>query len=99
MDELRSKGVDTVAVVSVNDAYVMANWAAKLEATNKFLMLADGNGTFAKALGLEQDLRAAGMGLRSMRYALVVKNGVVKYVGVDDKDLCNSTAEAVLAFL
>ncbi|PJF18473.1 Indoleamine 2,3-dioxygenase domain-containing protein [Paramicrosporidium saccamoebae] len=74
--KLKDKGIDTVAVVSVNDAFVLANWAVALSA-GSLLMLADGNGDFAKLLGMQQDLSAAGMGLRSKRFALVVKDGVV----------------------
>jgi peroxiredoxin len=98
LEKLKKKGVDTVAVVSVNDAFVLANWAISLSA-GELLMLADGNGDFAKLLGVQQDLSAAGMGLRSKRFALVVKDGVVKYVGVDIGELEHSTAQSVLAFL
>jgi peroxiredoxin len=98
MNQLKDKGVDTVAVVSVNDAFVMANWAKSLSA-GEILMLADGNGDFAKILGMQKDCHAAGMGTRSLRYALIIKHGIVKYVGVDKSGLEKSSVESVLDFL
>ncbi len=88
--------MDTAAVVAVNDAYTMAHWGATLQAPPELLMLADGNGEFTRLIGMEQDLRAHGMGLRSQRYALIVKNGTVKYVGVDPTELDQSSVESIL---
>lgn len=98
-DKLHSKGVDTIAVVAVNDAFVMAYWADKLKATEKVTMLADGNGDFTKLIGMECDMSFKGMGLRSKRYAMLVKDGVVKYVGIDESGLERSAASAILKFL
>lgn len=96
-DAIRAKGVDTIACTSVNDVHVMAAWAKHSGAEGKILMLADGNGTFAKACGLEKDLNAAGMGLRSSRYSMIVDNGVVKALNVETKSGVNvSGAETIL---
>jgi peroxiredoxin len=82
-DELKKKGIDTIACVSVNDAFVMDNWGKNQKVDGKVMMLADGNGDFAKAMGLEMDASGFGMGLRSKRYAMVVDNGVVKQLHVE----------------
>ena len=98
-DKLHSKGVDGVAVVSVNDAFVMGYWADNLKATGKVTMLADGNCEFIKLIGMESDQSFKGMGLRSKRFAMLVKDGVVKYVGIDEEGLEKSSASAILKFL
>ncbi len=82
-DQLREKGVDTVACTAVNDHFVLASWAKSTGAQDHILMLADGNGEFAEALGLTLDLRHIGLGGRSRRYAMIVEDGVVKYLGVE----------------
>lgn len=99
MPSLKAKGIDTVAVTSVNDAHVMAYWAESMKATGSLEMLADGNGVFARALGMEADMSKAQMGMRSRRYAMIVRDGVIKYLGIDDTGLNKSSAEAVLAHL
>jgi len=76
--QIRAKGVDTIACISVNDAFVMGAWGKDKGADGKVLMLADGNGEFAKAVGLDFDGSGIGFGLRSQRYALVAEDGVVK---------------------
>ena len=81
--DLKAKGVDTIACVSVNDAFVMGAWGKEQKADNKVRMMADGSAVFTKALGLEMDLTSRGMGVRSQRYAMVVDNGVVKAVNVE----------------
>jgi len=81
--ELKAKGVDTVACLSVNDAFVMNAWGKDQKADGKVQMLADGNADFTKAVGLELDARANGLGIRSQRYAMVVDNGVVKTLNVE----------------
>jgi glutaredoxin/glutathione-dependent peroxiredoxin len=97
---IKAKGVDTVACVSVNDVHVMNAWAKASGADGKLLMLADGNGDFARALGLEFDLTQAGMGKRSKRYSMIVDNGVVKAVNVEDKPGVNvSGADTILGQL
>ncbi len=84
VDELKSKGVDTIACTAVNDVFVMTQFAKDTGAEGKILMLADGNAEFAKKLGLEIDLSGFGLGLRSKRYAMLVDNGVVKILNVED---------------
>ena len=82
-DALKAKGVDTIACISVNDAFVMGAWGKDQGAGGKVEMLADGSAAFAKALGLELDLMARGMGVRSQRYALVAEDGKVTHLGVE----------------
>ncbi len=96
-EAIKAKGVDTIACTSVNDVHVMAAWAKHSGAEGKIMMLADGNGTFAKACGLEKNLDAAGMGLRSSRYSMIVDNGVLKALNVEEKSGVNvSGAETIL---
>jgi glutaredoxin/glutathione-dependent peroxiredoxin len=96
-DEIKAKGVDTIACTSVNDVHVMSAWAKHSGAEGKIMMLADGNGTFAKASGLSIDLNVAGMGERSKRYSMIVENGVVTALNVEDKSGVNvSGAETIL---
>ena len=82
-DKLRAKGVDEVWCVSVNDAFVMGAWGRDQKAGGKVRMMADGSAIFTKALGLDMDLTARGMGVRSQRYSMLVGNGVVKAVNVE----------------
>jgi len=84
LDEILSKGVDTVACTAVNDVFVLDNWAEVTGAKGKVTMLADGNAAFAKALGLEIDLSDFGLNVRSKRYAMLVDDGVVKVLNIDD---------------
>ncbi|MDX2158285.1 MAG: peroxiredoxin [Hyphomicrobiaceae bacterium] len=84
MDELKKKGFDTVACTSVNDAFVMSEWAKATGAEGKITMLADGGAEFARKLGLDMDLTARGLGVRSKRYAMAVDNGVVKVLNIED---------------
>ena len=99
-DALRARGVDQVACVAVNDQFVMAAWARHEGVGDGILMLADGSGAFTKALGLELDLTARGMGVRSQRFALVAKDGVVERVAVEKPgEFDVSRAESVLAAL
>ena len=81
--ELKAKGVDTVACMAVNDVFVMNAWGKASGCGGKVLMLADGNGDYARALGLELDAKGFGMGLRSQRFALVVEDGVATQVDVE----------------
>jgi len=97
---LKEKGVDTIACVAVNDAFVMGAWGKEQGTDDKVLMLADGAAAFAKALGLELDLNARGMGWRSQRYALVAEDGKVTHLGVEAPGGFEvSKAEAILAAL
>ena len=82
--ELKAKGIDAIACLSVNDAFVMKAWAKDQGVTDEILFLADGNGDFTKAVGLTMDATGYGMGTRSQRYAMVVDNGVVKTLNVED---------------
>ena len=96
----RAKGVDAVICTAVNDAFVLGAWAKEQGADGKVTMLADGSGAFAKAMGLELDLVARGLGVRSQRYALVAQDGRVTYLAVEDPGGFDvSRAEAVLAAL
>ncbi|MBK8770840.1 MAG: peroxiredoxin [Rhizobiales bacterium] len=96
-DAIKAKGVDTIACTSVNDVHVMNAWAKASGADSKILMLADGNAAFAKAVGLDKDLAVAGMGVRSSRYSMIVDDGVVKTLNVEEKSGVNvSGAETIL---
>ena len=83
-DALKARGVDAIACVSVNDAFVMGAWGKDQQAGDKVHMLADGNGDFTRAVGLEMDGTKFGMGKRSQRYSMIVDNGVVKSVNVEE---------------
>jgi glutaredoxin/glutathione-dependent peroxiredoxin len=97
---LKAKGVDTIACMAVNDAFVLQAWSKDQGITDEVVLLADGSAAFTKALGLELDLTARGMGLRCQRFALVAKNGVVSYLGVEEPGVFEvSKAETVLAAL
>ncbi|MGX9963432.1 redoxin family protein [Roseomonas sp. F4] len=97
---LKAKGVDVIACVSVNDAFVMGAWAKDQGITEEVVMLADGSAAFTKAMGLEFDLTARGLGVRSQRFALVAKDGKVTHVAVEAPGAFEvSKAEAVLAAL
>ena len=96
----KAKGVDAIACVSVNDVFVMKAWGENQGVGDDILMLADGNGDFTRAVGLEMDASRFGMGKRSLRYSLLVKDGVVKEVNVEDgAEFKVSTAEYMLAQL
>ncbi|MCB8839160.1 peroxiredoxin [Aurantimonas sp. VKM B-3413] len=97
-DEIRAKGVDTIAVVAVNDIFVMNAWEKSSEAGGKILFLSDGNGEFTKALGLDIDLSVAGLGTRSKRYSMIVEDGTVKALNVEESpgQADKSSAEAIL---
>ena len=81
--DLKAKGVDTIACVSVNDVFVMKAWGKDQGVTDEVLLLADGNGAFTKALGLDFDGSKFGMGTRSQRYSLVAEDGVVTQLNVE----------------
>ena len=98
VDDIKAKGVDTVACMSVNDVFVMHAWGQSANAEH-LMMLADGNAEFTAALGLELDGTGFGMGKRSQRFAMIVDDGVVSMLNVDAGALEGSSAEAVLAAL
>jgi peroxiredoxin len=83
IDALKAKGVSEVWCVATNDAFVMAHWGKDQKALGKIRFLADGSGQWAKALGLELDLNARGMGVRMNRFSMLVDNGVVKSINVE----------------
>ncbi len=98
--EIKAKGVDTIACLSVNDVFVMKAWGEDQSVGDDILMLADGNGDFTKAVGLEFDGARFGMGLRSQRYSVIVKDGVVAELNVEQGgEFKVSTAEYLLAQL
>lgn len=99
-DDFKAKGVDEVACVSVNDAFVMDAWGKNQSTGGKVTMLADGNGEFTSALGLEMDGSGFGLGTRSQRYALVADDGVVTELAVEAPGAFEvSSAESVLSKL
>ncbi len=98
--EFQAKGIDTVACLAVNDVFVMDAWAKSQDIRPEILMLADGSAQFTHALGLELDLVARGLGVRSQRFALVADNMRVTHLAVEQPgDFDVSRAEAVLAGL
>jgi peroxiredoxin (alkyl hydroperoxide reductase subunit C) len=98
--DFHAKGVETIVCMSVNDVFVMSAWAKSQNVGPEIIMLADGSGVFTKALGLELDLVARGLGVRSQRFALVADDMVVTYLAVEKPgDFDVSRAEAVLATL
>ena len=99
-DEILAKGVDTIACMAVNDVFVMDAWGKDRGVGDKVVMLADGNGEYAQALGLEMDATGFGMGMRGERFALVVDDGVASVVNVEEPGQFEvSKAEAILAAL
>ena len=97
-DAIKAKGVDSIVCLAVNDAFVMDAWG-KAQNAEHLTMAADGSGEYTAALGLELDLTQMGLGVRSKRYAMIVDNGKVSYLGIDAKAIEQSSAEAVLAQL
>jgi len=98
--DLKAKGVDTIACVSVNDVFVMKAWGKDQDVGDDVLMLADGNGDFTRAVGLELDAGKFGMGQRSLRYSLIAKDGVVTELNVEQGgEFKVSSAEYMLAQL
>ena len=94
---LRQKGIDQIACISANDAFVMGAWGREHKADDKVVMLGDGSCEFTEAIGLTNDRREAGMGIRSQRYSMVVDDGVVKELNVEPSgEYGVSSAEAML---
>ena len=99
-EDLKAKGVDVIACVSVNDQFVMGAWAEARDVGDSVVMIADGSADLTKALGLEIDLSGGGLGLRSKRFAAIIDDGVITDLAVEDGlGLDVSTADAVLAKL
>ncbi len=98
-DKIKAKDVDTIVCMSVNDAFVMDAWG-KAQNAEALLMLADGNGDFAAALGLELDGNGFGMGMRSQRFAMIVEDGAVSHLNVEEgAGVDVSSAETMMALL
>ena len=99
-DEILAKGVDTIACMAVNDIFVMDAWGKDRSVGDKISMLADGNGEYASALGLELDATGFGMGMRGQRFAIIIDDGVATHVAVEEPGKFEvSSAESVLANL
>jgi peroxiredoxin len=100
IDELKAKGVDEVACTAVNDAFVLNAWSEQAGAGGKVTMLADGNGDFAEALGLGADFTKFGMGKRGQRWSMIVNDGVVEDLNVEEPGAFNvSSADYLLGRL
>jgi len=99
-DQLFDKGIDRIICLSVNDAHVMQAWGRQHNVDDRVMMIADGSAHFTRAIGLEVDLDAGGMGIRSQRYAMVVNDGVVELLNVEAPRAFEvSDAETILASL
>ena len=101
LDALRAKGVDAVACVAVNDAFVLDAWGKAVGSYGKLMLLSDGNATFTKAVGLDFDGSGFGLGTRSKRYSMLVENGVVKALNIEESPgvMEVSGADRILAAL
>lgn len=95
-DAIKSRGVDTIAVIAVNDVHVMGAWAKFTGGDGKLVFLADGSGDFARACGLDVDLAQHGMGLRNKRFSLIAEDGVVKSINVETKPGVNESSAATI---
>lgn len=99
-DAIKAKGVDSIVCLSVNDAFVMDAWGKQQAVDDKVIMLADGNGDFTRAVGLEMDGSGFGMGQRSQRYAMVIDDGIVTHLAVEQpREFSVSSADSILAQL
>lgn len=99
-DALRGKGVETIACLSVNDPFVMKAWSKDTGAEGVIQMLADGSAGFTKAIGMELDLTERALGVRSRRYAMLLEDGIIRYLGVEEgREVDASSADAVLGAL
>src|SRR5580698_1695933 len=99
-EQIKAKGVDTIACMSVNDVFVMNAWGKASGTIGKIMMLADGNGDYARALGLELDGREFGLGMRGQRFAIIVDDGVARQVDIEaPREFKVSSAQHVLSHL
>ena len=94
--DMKAKGIDTIVCVSVNDVFVLTAWAKQTGAEGKILFLADGAADFTKKIGLEFDLTARGLGVRSRRYSMVVENGVVKSINLEEGATVDKSSAATV---
>ena len=97
-DALRNKGIDMILCLSMNDIFVMTAWSEAMNASS-IKMLADGNGDFTQSLGLTLDNRVWGMGMRTKRFAMIIDDGMVHMIGVDDVGVSASSVDSVLSAL
>ncbi|MBT3205750.1 MAG: peroxiredoxin [Gammaproteobacteria bacterium] len=96
-NDILAKGIDSIVCISVNDPYVMAAWGEQHNVASKVKMIADGNGDFTRAIGLEINRADSGMGLRSQRYAMLINNGIVELLNVEQAGKFEiSDAETIL---
>jgi peroxiredoxin len=96
-DEIKAAGADEIWCMAVNDGFVMASWGRDNNVNGKVRMMADGSAEYTKALGLDRDLTGGGMGIRCYRFAMIVKDGVVSYIGVEGSgEFGKSKAETIL---
>ncbi|MEE9318012.1 MAG: peroxiredoxin [Rhodospirillales bacterium] len=95
-DALKEKGIDTIACISVNDAFVMDAWGKAQDVGGRVMMIADGSANFAKAAGLDIDMSGKGYGLRSRRFSMVVDDGVVKSLNIDEPGTFENTSAEVM---
>ena len=99
-DQIHNKGVDLIVCLSVNDAWVMAAWGESNKIGKRVMMLADGNAEFTRAIGMDSDMSGAGFGIRSRRYSIVVSDGVVTHLNIEEpRKFEVSDAESMLALL
>ena len=99
-DAIKAKGVDTIACIAVNDVFVMSAWARHLGTGDRIVMLADGNGDYTRALGLELDGRKIGLGMRGQRFVVIADDGVVTHLAVEEPACFDVTrAESILEML
>ena len=98
-DAIKAKGVDSIACISVNDAFVMGAWGKDQNVGDKVMMLADGSAEFTKAAGLELDLVDRGMGVRCQRFSMIVDNGVIQSINIDEGTFDKTSAEQALSDL
>ena len=98
-DAIKAKGIDTIACIAVNDAFVMAAWGKDQNVGDKVMMVADGSAHFAKAVGLELDLSDRGMGMRCKRFSMLVEDCVIKRLNIDGPTFEKTSAEQMLSDL
>ena len=98
-EAIKAKGIDSIVCISVNDVFVMGAWGQDQNVRGKVMMIADGSGKFVAATGLELDLSARGMGIRSQRFSMLVENSVVKNLNLDNRTFEKTSAEQMLSNL
>ena len=98
-NSIKNKGVDTIACISVNDVFVMGAWGKDQNVKDSIMMLADGSAEFSKAVGLELDLISRGMGVRCQRFSMIVDDGIVQSVNIDEDKFEKTSAEYALSEL